>query len=602
MNGKKCKSENTDMKKTPLEDFKKNKNKKIQNIIIIFSNIIPCVIVIFFLVYKNSFENKSPEKDKEIENLKKQLNYVIQKKTELQSNIQIQNIKDIINVYINKGTALSTKERVNNKLYGLIPSAVETLEQQVTRCLEQVRSMSSDLEKYIYLSNLRNNNLTLFYRLLMDNFEELVPIIYTPTVGEACVKFSHIYNPANRDGLYISIKDKGNVLKILDNWPYEDPDITVITDGSRILGLGDLGVNGMGIPIGKLSLYIGAAGINPIRTLPITLDIGTNNPKHLEDPMYIGLRQNRPEDPEFFEFLDEVMEALSKKWPNLIIQHEDFSGAHAFSLLDRYKNKYSMFNDDIQGTGAVILSGLINAFRKTDIPLKNHRILFLGAGSAGVGVAKQIRDHFVKAGNMTIEEARDHFWLVDTKGLVTFDRGDKLAQHKTIFARKDNNGQQFKDLKSTLEYVKPTCLIGLSTQGGIFTPDIIKRMAELNKNPIIFPLSNPLKNSECTYESAMQNSGSRVLFASGSMFPPYTDPVTQMVYYPGQGNNMYVFPGIGLGAILSQVSIISDDMIYTSSVALANTLTDEEKSAGLLYPRLRRIREVSTKVAAEIMK
>jgi len=508
----------------------------------------------------------------------------------------------IRNPLSNRGNAQTTEERVSSKTYGLIPTAVETLEQQAARCLEQVRSKTTDLERYIFLSNLRNNNVTLFYRLLMDNFEELVPIVYTPTVGEACVKFSHIYNPANIDGLYISIKDKGNVSKVLDNWPYPDPDITVITDGSRILGLGDLGINGMGIPIGKLSLYIGAAGINPLRTLPITLDLGTNTQKHLEDPMYIGIKQNRPEDPEFFEFVDEVMDALSAKWPNLIIQHEDFSGAHAFALLHRQRNKYSMFNDDVQGTGAVILSGLINAFRETGVPLKDHRILFLGAGSAGVGVASQIRDHFVKAGNMSLEEARDHFWLVDTKGLVTADRGDELAEHKKVFVRTDNNGQQFKDLESTLEYVKPTCLIGLSTQGGVFTPKIINRMAELNKKPIIFPLSNPLKNSECTYESAMQNSQCRVLFASGTMFPAYTDPATQKTYYPGQGNNMYVFPGIGLGAILSQASVISDDMIYTSSVALANCLTDEEKAAGLLYPRLCRIREVSTKVAAEVMK
>jgi len=462
--------------------------------------------------------------------------------------------------------------------------------------------MSTDLEKYIYLSNLRNANVTLFYRLLMDHFEELIPIIYTPTVGEACTKFSHIYNPAHVDGLYLSIRDKGHVLEVLNHWPYEAPDITVITDGSRILGLGDLGINGMGIPIGKLSLYIGAAGIHPLRTLPITLDLGTNNVSHLEDPMYLGLRQPRPEDPEFFEFLDEVMSALATKWPNLIIQHEDFSGTHAFALLERYKTRYSMFNDDIQGTGAVILSGLINAFRETGVPLKDHRILFLGAGSAGVGVAKQIRDHFAIEGPMSMEEAGEHFWLVDTKGLITLDRGDTLAPHKLVFARKDNQGQQFKDLISALEYVKPTCLIGLSTQGGVFTPEIIHRMAEWNERPIIFPLSNPIKNSECTYASAMEHSGGRVLFASGSMFPPYVDSVRQTLHYPGQGNNMYVFPGIGLGVILSQASLISDDMIYTASVALANSLTEEEKSEGLLYPRLSRIREVSTKIAAEVIK
>jgi malate dehydrogenase (oxaloacetate-decarboxylating)(NADP+) len=531
------------------------------------------------------------------------LNYVTKEKKELQIiNEQLTLLNQNFRNLDNRGTAQSIKERESNKLYGLIPTAVETLEQQVTRCLEQVRSKKSDIEKYIYLSNLRNSNVNLFYKLLMDNFEELIPIIYTPTVGEACVKFSHIYNMSNRDGLYISINDKGRVSTILENWIYENPDITVITDGSRILGLGDLGINGMGIPIGKLSLYVGAAGINPIRTLPITLDLGTNNPSHLEDPMYIGLRKKRPEDPEFFEFLDEVMDALSAKWPNIIIQHEDFSGSHAFALLERQRNKYSMFNDDIQGTGAVILSGLINAFRETGIQLKDHRILFLGAGSAGVGVAKQICEHFVRAGNMSFDEARNHFWFVDTKGLVTFDRGDQLAKHKTIFARKDNNGQQFKDLKSALEYVKPTCLIGLSTQGGAFTSEIIKRMAELNERPIIFPLSNPLKNSECSYESAMHYSDCRVIFASGSLFPPYTDPATQKVYYPSQGNNMYVFPGIGLGAILSQASAISDNMIYTSAVALANTLTEEEKSAGLLYPRLSRINEVSTRISAEVMK
>lgn len=510
---------------------------------------------------------------------------------------------DIIrNPQSNKGTSETVEERINKKVYGLVPTATETLEQQVARCLEQVRSKSTDLERYIYLSTLRNGNTILFYRLLMDNFEELVPIVYTPTVGEACVKFSHIYDPSNVDGLYISIKDKGNVARVLDNWPYPAPDITVVTDGSRILGLGDLGINGMGIPIGKLSLYIGAAGINPLRTLPITLDLGTNTEKHLNDPLYIGLKQNRPEDPEFFEFIDEVMDALVKKWPNILIQHEDFSGVHAFALLERQRNKYSMFNDDVQGTGAVILSGLINAFRQTGIPLKDQRILFFGAGSAGVGVASQIRDHLIKAGGMTFEEARDCFWLVDTKGLVTFDRGDKLAVHKTNFARKDNNGAQFKDLESTLEYVKPTCLIGLSTQGGVFTPKIINRMAELNKRPIIFPLSNPLKNSECTFQTAMENSDCKVLFASGTMFPNYTDPKTNKVYTPGQGNNMYVFPGLGLGSILAQTANISDDMIYTSSVALANTLTEEEKAAGLLYPRLQRIREVSTRVAAEVMK
>jgi malate dehydrogenase (oxaloacetate-decarboxylating)(NADP+) len=402
--------------------------------------------------------------------------------------------------------------------------------------------------------------------------------------------------------MYLSWEDRGNLASVIANWPQPNVEITCITDGSRILGLGDLGINGMGIPIGKLALYTTCAGIRPEATLPLTLDLGTSNKALREDPLYLGSRRDKVTPDEEREFLDELMAALTERWPGIVIQFEDFK--NPFPALERYQDVYTCFNDDIQGTGAVILGGVINAVKRSGVPCKDQRAVFFGAGSAGVGVAKQIVAFFMREG-MTEDEARSCFWLVDTKGLVTADRGDKLAEHKVYFARTDNAGQQFKTLEEVVDHVKPSILMGLSTQGGVFTPEILRKMAEWNTNPMIFPLSNPSSKSECDFETAVTNTDGRVLFASGSPFPTmsFTNSAGETkMYYPGQGNNMYVFPGIGLGTILSKAVKVTDSMIYASGEALSKALTAEEIERGLLYPDLTRIRKVSVVVARNVIR
>ena len=362
----------------------------------------------------------------------------------------------------------------------------------------------------------------------------------------------HWDNCSQSAGLYLSFADKGNLASVIENWPHE-VEITVVTDGSRILGLGDLGINGMGIPVGKLSLYTACAGINPLKTLPITLDLGTNNQDLINDPLYLGSRRPKVTADEEREFLDEMMAALTERWPSIVIQYEDFK--NPFPSLERYKDTYTMFNDDIQGTGAVILAGFINAVKQSGVPAKdqvsletelpfNHmisllissqRAVFLGAGSAGVGVAKQLAAFFINEG-LTEDEARKCFWLVDSKGMVTNDREGELADHKRYFSRDDNNGQQYKTLEEVVDHVKPTILMGLSTIGGAFTPKILEKMAAMNDRPVIFPLSNPSSKSECTFEDAIKYTKGKCLFASGSPFPTLDFEGQKLV--PGQGNNM----------------------------------------------------------------
>ncbi|EDN92962.1 hypothetical protein SS1G_08827 [Sclerotinia sclerotiorum 1980 UF-70] len=450
---------------------------------------------------------------------------------------------------IHPDTSHSLEVRRQNKTLGLVPPNVESYALQTQRCLKQLKAKTSPIEKYMYLS------------------------------------------------LYLSYHDRGNLAEILSNWRQPEVEMTVVTDGSRILGLGDLGVNGMGIPVGKLSLYTGCAGIHPSKTLPITLDLGTNNETFLNDPLYMGNRMKRVSSKEEAEFMEELMVALNKIWPGIIVQYEDFK--NPFQSLAKYQNQYPCFNDDIQGTGAVILAGIINALRRTGIPAKDQRAVFMGAGSAGVGVAQQIVEFFRKEG-LTEDEARRCFWFVDTKGLITNDRGDKLAEHKVYFSRDDNEGKQFKTLPEVVEYVKPTILMGLSTIRGIFDESIVKKMAKLNKNPIIFPLSNPSSQAECTFEEAMKWTDCRALFASGSPFPDYVHD--DKTYSAGQGNNMYVFPGIGLGSILCKTSCINQEMIYASAEALSTSLTPSEISSGRLYPKLNRIREVSVIVARQVIR
>lgn len=431
-------------------------------------------------------------------------------------------------------TSHSTAVRKYNRTYGLVPPAVEGLDIQASRCLKQLQRRPQSIDKYLYLSHLRNANVHLFYRLVTQHIKDMAPLIYTPTVGDGCLQWSHNY--VQPEGLYISYSDRGHIASVLHNWPEANVEITVVTDGSRILGLGDLGINGMGIPVGKLSLYVACAGIRPEATLPLMLDLGTGNKSLREDPLYMGSRREKVAAQEEKEFLDELMVALTEKWPGIVIQFEDFK--NPFPALENYGGKYTCFNDDIQGTGAVVLAGIISAVKRTSVPVKDQRAVFFGAGSAGVGVAKQIVEYFMREG-LTEDQARRCFWLVDTKGLVTNDRGDKLAEHKVYFSRDDNAGKQYKTLEEVVNHVKPTILMGLSTIGGAFTPDMLTKMGQWNEHPIIFPLSNPSANSECTFEDALRYTNFKALFASGSPFAPIEHD--GKLETPGQGES-FPFP------------------------------------------------------------
>ncbi|KAI0294436.1 malic enzyme [Russula brevipes] len=483
---------------------------------------------------------------------------------------------------------------------GLLPAAYNDA-LHAARCLAQLRSKDKPLEKYIYLSELKQTNEDLFYRLCLANMPEFTPIIYTPTVGDACLQHSHIFR--HPEGLYISIKDRGKIGEILNSWHHKsEARISVVTDGSRILGLGDLGVNGMPISIGKLSLYIAGAGIRPSSSIPICLDLGTNNQKYLDDPLYLGLRQRRVSDEVMTEFMEEFMFEMSRAFPKLLVQFEDFSTEHAFYYLDSFRHRYPVFNDDVQGTGAVVLSGFLNAAKLSSEasgqPLTSHRILFLGAGSAGVGVAMQLLSFF-KLQGLSQEEARSRIYLADSQGLIFNSRGP-MADHKKYFSRDDYNGPPLTNLTDIVEYVKPTALFGLSTIKSAFNQEVVEAMAAINSRPIIFPLSNPVRLSECEFHEALSWTNGRVLFASGSPFP---DAVWEgKVHYPGQGNNMYIFPGLGLGSILCRASTVTDAMVEASSLGLADSLTEDERDSDLLYPRLNRIREISAFIATRVIR
>ncbi|KAN0125581.1 hypothetical protein V8E52_000788 [Russula decolorans] len=483
---------------------------------------------------------------------------------------------------------------------GLFPAAYDDAS-HTARCLAQLRSKDKPIEKFIYLSQLKHTNEDLFYRLCLENMPEFTPIIYTPTVGDACLLHSHIFR--HPEGLYISIKDRGRIGEILNSWKHKsEARISVVTDGSRILGLGDLGVNGMPISIGKLSLYVAGAGIRPSSTIPICLDLGTNNQNFLDDPLYLGLRQRRISDEVMTEFMEEFMLAMSRVFPKLLVQFEDFSTEHAFYYLDSFRHRYPVFNDDVQGTGAVVLSGFLNAAKLSSAasgqPLTSHRILFLGAGSAGVGVAMQLLSFF-KLQGLTPEEARQRIYLVDSQGLI-FDSRGPMAEHKKYFSRNDYNGPPLTNLTEIVEYVKPTALVGLSTIKGAFSQEVIEAMAASHVRPIIFPLSNPVRLSECEFEEALRWTNGRVLFASGSPFPEAS--WEGKVYYPGQGNNMYIFPGLGLGSVLCRASAVTDAMVEASSLGLADSLNEDERDSELLYPRLNRIREISAYIAMRVIR
>lgn len=504
---------------------------------------------------------------------------------------QLTGVDLLHNPLLNHGTAFTEEERDAYKLRGLLPPRIFTQARQVQRSLENLRKKRNDLEKYIYLIGLEDRNETLFYRLVMDNLEETMPLIYTPTVGQACQEYAHIFRRPR--GLYISAEDRGRIANVVANWPHDDVEVIVVTDGERILGLGDLGVNGMGIPVGKLSLYTACAGIHPAKTLPITLDVGTENEKLLADPLYIGLPQRRLRGPEYDAFVDEFMTAVTERYPNVMVQFEDFANLNAFRLLHKYRNAYCTFNDDIQGTAAVTLAGVYSALRLTGGKLAEQKLLFLGAGEAGIGIADLIVSAMMDEG-LSETEARQRCWFVDSRGLVESSRTN-LAEHKLHYAH-DFAPQT--DFLAAVNALQPTGIIGVSGMGQMFTQPIVEAMAKFNKRPIIFALSNPTSNSECTAEQAYTWSEGRAIFASGSPFDPVT--YNGQTFVPGQGNNSYIFPGVGLGVVAVKARHVPDEMFMAAARTLAQLVTEEDLAKGRIYPSLKRIREVSGAIGTAV--
>ena len=492
---------------------------------------------------------------------------------------------------LNKGTAFTEAERDALGLRGLLPPRVATQSEQEARVLENLRQKPSPIEKYVYLISLQDRNEHLFYHTVTSHVEEMMPIIYTPTVGEACVRFGHLFRRSR--GLYVSARDRGRVKEILRNWRQREVGMIVVTDGERILGLGDLGANGMGIPIGKLSLYTACAGVDPALCLPVTLDVGTNRKEFLADPLYLGLQQERLRGAPYEELVDEFVMGVQEVFPGAVIQFEDFATENALRLLAKYRDRVCCFNDDIQGTAAVTLAGIISATRITRQPLAQQKVLFLGAGSAATGIADLIASAMVREG-LTEREARQRCWFVDSKGLVVASRTD-LASHKRPYAHEHAPAG---DLLSAVEALKPTAIVGVSTQPGSFTEAVVKAMARINPRPIIFPLSNPTSKSECTAAEAYGWSGGTAVFASGS---PFDDVTWQgRTFVPGQGNNAYIFPGVGLGVLLSRATRVTDTMFYAAARTLAVGVSQESLDRGLLYPRLRDIRGVSARIAGAV--
>lgn len=502
-----------------------------------------------------------------------------------------QGVKILHDPVRNKGTAFTEAERDALKLRGLLPPRVHSMASQELRVLGNIRAKPTDLERYLYLVALQDRNETLFYRVVMNHIEEMMPLIYTPTVGKACQEFQHIFRQSR--GMYISLNERGRIREVLQNWPHPEARIIVITDGERILGLGDLGAGGMGIPIGKLSLYTACAGIHPTHCLPVMLDTGTNNQDLLNDPLYNGLQQPRASAAELDELFGEFVTAAQQVFPGVLIQQEDFGNRNAFRMLQQYRGRASLFNDDIQGTGAVALSGIISATRITGSRLSEQRLLFLGAGEAGIGTA----DTFVAAlaeEGIPVAEARSRCWFFDSRGLLVTGRG-QLEPHKVHYAQEH---PQVTSLLEAVTTLQPTAILGLSGQPGSFTREIIEAMGKINERPIIFALSNPTSKAECTAEQAYGWTGGRAIFASGSPFDPVT--LGSRTFTPGQGNNAYIFPGVGLGAIVSRTRKVTDEMFLAAAQSLAMQVTDTELERGRVYPALSRIRKVSALIARDV--
>jgi malate dehydrogenase (oxaloacetate-decarboxylating)(NADP+) len=492
---------------------------------------------------------------------------------------------------LNKGSAFTREERDVLGLRGLLPPRVHTMEEQLIRVLGNVRRKSNNLDKYIFLAGLQDRNMTLFYRLLLENLEELMPIVYTPTVGQACLEYSYIMRRPH--GIFISANDQGRIVRLLRNARIQDIRIIVVTDGERILGLGDIGADGMGIPSGKLALYTACGGIDPYQGLPVTIDVGTENEALLNDALYIGLKQRRLRGEAYDELIDEFINAAQEVFPGVLIQFEDFANNNAFHLLQKYQNRICCFNDDIQGTAAVTLAGLYSATRITGEKLKDQKFLFLGAGEAGIGTGDLTVSALVAEG-LSEDEARQRCWFIDSKGLVVKSRTD-LGERKLPYA---HDHEFIQDLLTCVESLKPTAIIGVSGKRGIFTRAVLEAMARLNERPIIFSLSNPTSKTECTAEEAYTFTAGRAIFASGSPFDRVT--VHGNTFLPAQGNNVYIFPGVGLGVIASGARRVTNEMFLVAARTLAQQVSYADLAQGRVYPALPKIREVSAAIAVNV--
>ncbi|KAM5163838.1 NADP-dependent malic enzyme [Mantella aurantiaca] len=496
--------------------------------------------------------------------------------------------------HLNKGMAFSLEERLQLGIHGLLPPCYLSQDVQVLRVLRNYERQKNDLDRYILLMGLQDRNEKLFYKVLTSDVERFMPIVYTPTVGLACQQYGLAFRRPR--GLFITIHDRGHISTVIKSWPENNIKAVVVTDGERILGLGDLGSYGMGIPVGKLALYTACGGVKPQECLPVMLDVGTDNEELLKDPLYIGLRHKRVRGKPYDDLLEEFMKAVTDRYGmTCLIQFEDFANANAFRLLNKYRNQYCTFNDDIQGTAAVAVAGLLAALRITKNKLSDHTVLFQGAGEAAMGIADLIIMAMEKEGTST-ENAIRKIWMVDSKGLIVKGRSS-LTHEKERFAHPH---KETRSLEDVVKDIKPTALIGVAAIGGAFTEQILKDMAALNKQPIIFALSNPTSKAECTAEQCYGLTEGRGIFASGSPFDPVTLPDGRTLY-PGQGNNSYVFPGVALGVVACGMRHISDEVFLTTAEIIADQVSDEHLEEGRLYPPLQTIKEVSVKIAVRIV-
>jgi malic enzyme len=502
----------------------------------------------------------------------------------------------------NKGTAFPLEERERLGLEGLVPPAVATMREQLERVYENFKAKPTNLERYIHLASLQDRNETLFYRLVHEHIDEMMPVVYTPVVGEACQKFSHIYRRPR--GLYIPYEDRDRIETILRNHG-RGPAVIVVTDGERILGLGDQGAGGMGIPIGKLSLYTACAGIPPQLTLPVMLDVGTDNEERLDDPLYVGARHRRIRGAEYQAFIDRFVGAVATVYPEAVLQWEDFLKGNAIAQLQRFRDRLCTFNDDIQGTAAVVVAGIYAALRLTRKSILEQRVLLAGAGASAQGIGELITAALVDAG-LSVAQARGRVAMVDSRGLVISDRAN-LEPFKAAFARPPHEVAGYRcadracvSLAEAIANFRPTILLGTSGTPGLFTEAVVRAMAAVNDRPIVFPLSNPTSKSECTAEQAVTWSDGRAIVATGSPFPPVV--FDGRTYRIGQGNNSFIFPGVGLGLWVGKVRRVTDGMFLDAAKALADQVTGQDLASGAVYPPLTRIRDCSRAVACAVIR